>query len=76
MELSSLSVPQVPHPSLLLYTNVSLTGSGVHLQDLILAGMWTAEEKELHMNILEMEVLQLTPDTFKDSQWGGSGSSE
>ena len=45
---------------------VSLTGWGVLLQDLIVAGTGPAEERELHINFLEMKVVQLAVDAFRD----------
>ena len=43
---------QVPPPSLLLYTDASLTGWGTHLLNLTVAGVWFRKERDLHINVL------------------------
>ena len=45
--------------SVFLFTDMSQTGRGVHLQDLTAVGTWTSQE-ELHINILEMKVVHLS----------------
>ena len=49
---------QVPLPSLLLYTDASATDCGTHLLDLTATGLWSWEERGLHINMLEMKAIQ------------------
>ena len=53
-------------PLSLLYTSATQTGWEAHLQDLTAAGLCTEEERELHISVLEMKVVQLTVDALKD----------
>ena len=55
---------EVPPPSLNLFTDLSHFGRRVHLQVLTTKKMLTSQEKELHINILEMKPVQLTLDAF------------
>ena len=56
---------QVPPPSLLLYTDASMTNWDSYLKHLTAAaGVWSQEERELHINILEMNEIQLTLNVF------------
>jgi hypothetical protein len=41
-------------PSINIFTDASSTGWGAHVGDTLLSGSWTLEEKELHINNLEM----------------------
>ena len=61
----------VPPPSL-LFPDTSRTGSGANMQDLTTAGVWTKEELDLHVNILEMKAFQLALNLFRDWIMGGS----
>ena len=54
---------QLPHPSL-PYTNASVTGWGTHLRDFIAARVWSREEKELYINVLDMKLVQLALNAF------------
>ena len=64
MESWASGIPlQVLPPSLLLYTNALMTDLSVHLQDLMVAGVWPQEEKQLHI-ILEKKVVYLTLNAF------------
>ena len=52
-----LGVPlKVSSPSALLYTDLLLTGWGAYLLNLLVAGVWSWEERELHINVLDMNV--------------------
>ena len=55
---------QVLSPSLLLYTGASMTGWDSHLQYLTAARVWSKEERELHINVLEMKAVQLAWNAF------------
>ena len=59
-------------PSLLLYTDVSLSGWGGHLLDLTTAGVWSQEEQVLHINIMEMGVVILALNAFLHQAAGQS----
>ena len=54
------------------------TGLGVHPQDLTTAGMWSSQERKLHINILEMKVVQLALNAllYRQSHRRGSGVDE
>ena len=56
----------MPSPSLLLFTDASLTGWGTHL-DLTAAGVWSREKKGLHINILERKAVVLALNAFLDT---------
>ena len=60
---------QMPPPSL-LYTNTSMTGWGTYLLTRTAAGIWFQKEKDLHINVSEMKVIQLALNTFLDDQRG------
>ncbi|XP_041376890.1 uncharacterized protein LOC121389361 [Gigantopelta aegis] len=45
-------------PELVLFTDASLEGYGAHLGDQHLSGVWSAFERSLHMNLLEMEAVR------------------
>ena len=51
-------------PSFLLYTDDAMTSWDAHLKDLTTAGDWFLEKRELHINALEMKVVQLTSNAF------------
>ena len=51
------------HPSLLLYKDVSVAGQGTYLQDVATVGVWS-QDRELHINTLEMKVVLLALNTF------------
>ena len=55
---------QVPPSSLSLYTNESLSGWGAHLLDLMTSGVWTEEESQEHINMLEMRAVEFTLAAF------------
>ncbi|XP_041357753.1 uncharacterized protein LOC121374713 [Gigantopelta aegis] len=49
------------HPlalELVLFTDASLEGYGAHLGDQHLSGVWSAFERSLHINLLEMEAVR------------------
>ena len=49
---------------------MSQTDWGVHFQDLTVVGTLFPQDKEHHVNILEMKVVQLAPNTFPDMVMG------
>ena len=57
-ELSSGIPLQVPPPSL-LFTDAAVAGWGAYLLDLTAVGVWSREEKEFHLNVLEMKAVHL-----------------
>ena len=59
-------------PSFLLFTKASLADWGTHFLDLTAVGVWSQEEKELYINILEMNAFRQALDAFLDTVVGGS----
>ena len=51
-------------PSLSLYTGMTLSGWGAHLLDLTASGVWSEEEFQEHINILEMKTVELALASF------------
>ena len=54
-----------PAPDLHLYSDASSSGWGAHLLDQNVSGVWSAQEKLLHINLLEMKALFLAFKPFK-----------
>ena len=54
----------LPQPEVELYTDASTEGWGAHVADLTASGTWSAEEKKLHINSLELEAVVLAVHTF------------
>ena len=52
-------------PGLLLFTDASCAGWGVHLLDQRASGKWSEEEKMLHINLLEMKAVWLGLQSFQ-----------
>ena len=59
-------------PFPLLCTDTSRTGWGAHLLNLVAAGVWSREERDLYVNILKMKVVILALDTILDKVSGES----
>ena len=55
-----------PAPDLHLYSDASCSGWGAHLLDQHVSGVWSDQEKLLHINILEMKALFLGLQSFRD----------
>ena len=55
-----------PVPDLHLYSDVSSSGWGAHLLDQNVSGVWSAQEKLLHINLLEMKALFLGLQAFQE----------
>ena len=54
-----------PAPDLHLYSDASSSGWGAHLLDQNVSGVWSAQEKLLHINLLEMKALSWLFRLFK-----------
>ena len=54
-----------PAPDLHLYSDASSSGWGAHLLDQNVSGVWSAQEKLLHINLLEMKAMFLAFKPFK-----------
>ena len=54
-----------PPPDLMLFTDASLQGWGAHLDDLQAAGLWSSQDKELHINMLELKAVWLGLQHFQ-----------
>ena len=59
-----------PAPDLHLYSDASLSGWGAHLLDQNVSGVWSAQEKLLHINLLEMKALFLGLQAFQEDVAG------
>ena len=55
-----------PAPDLHLYSDASRSGWGAHLLDRVVSGVWSEQEKLLHINLLEMEALFLALQSFQE----------
>ena len=58
--------PTPPTPELRLYSDASRSGWGAHLLDQSASGLWSNQETSLHINILEMKVLFLALQAFRE----------
>ena len=59
-----------PAPDLHLYSDVSCSGWGAHLLDQHVSGVWSDEEKLLHINLFEMKALFLGLQAFREDVIG------
>ena len=59
-----------PTPDLHLYSDASSSGWGAHLLDQNVSGVWSAQEKLLHINLLEMKALFLALQAFQEDVAG------
>ena len=61
---------RAPAPDLHLYSDASSSGWGAHLLDQNVSGVWSAQEKLLHINLLEMKALFLGLQAFQEEVAG------
>ena len=59
-----------PAPDLHLYSDASSSGWGAHLLDQNVSGVWSAQEKLLHINLPEMKALFLALQAFQEDVAG------
>ena len=59
-----------PAPDLPLYSDASSSGWGAHLLDQNVSGVWSDQEKLLHINLLEMKALFLGLQAFQEDVSG------
>ena len=59
-----------PAPDLHLYLDASCSGWGGHLLDQRVSGVWSDQEKLLHINLLEMKALFLVLQAFREDVIG------
>ena len=59
-----------PAPDLHLYSDASSSGWGTHLLDQNVSGVWSDQEKLLHINLLEMKALFLDLQAFREDVIG------
>ena len=59
-----------PAPDLHLYSDASSSGWGAHLLDQNVSGVWSVQEKLLHINLLEMKALFLGLQAFQEDVAG------
>ena len=55
-----------PAPDLHLYSDASRSGWGAHLLDRVMSGLWSEQEKLLHISLLEMKALFLALQSFQE----------
>ena len=55
-----------PHPDIQMQTDASTSGWGAHCEGTIAQGKWTAQEGELHINVLEMLAIHRTLQQIGD----------
>ena len=55
---------QAVNPEFTLFTDASSTGWGGAMQDLVASGEWSVEEKDLHINVLELRAVRRVLETF------------
>ena len=55
-----------PTPDLHLYSDASQSGWGAHFFDQVMSGMWSEQEKLLHISLLEMKALFLALQSFQE----------
>ena len=61
-DLQNLMAGAPIHPHVhntLVFTNASQKGWGAHLNDLVLSGLWSNKESQLHINVLELKAVPL-----------------
>ena len=59
-----------PAPDLHLYSDASCSGWGAHLLDQRVSGVWSDQEKLLHINLLEMKALFLALQSVREDVIG------
>ena len=59
-----------PVPDLHLYSDASCSGWGAHLLDQHVSGVWSNQEKLLHINLFEMKALFLGLQAFRENLIG------
>ena len=59
-----------PAPDLLLYSDASCSGWGAYLLDQHVSGVWSNQEKLLHISLLEMKALFLGLQAFQEDVIG------
>ena len=59
-----------PAPDLHLYSDASCSGWGAYLLDQHVSGVWSDQEKLLHINLLEMKALFLGLQAFRENVIG------
>ena len=61
---------RTPAPDLHLYSDASCSGWGTHLLDQHVSGVWSDQEKLLHINLLEMKAFFLGLQAFREDVIG------
>ena len=59
-----------PPPEMQLFSDASRRGWGAHLQELVASGVWTDDERNLHINLLELRAVLLALLAFQDRLMG------
>jgi len=56
-------------PSLRIYTDASTQGWGAHVDGRVFQGLWSREERTLHINLLEMRAIRLALTEIQPTPW-------
>ena len=63
--------PIHPHVhNTLVFTDASQKGRGAHLNEIVLSGLWSNKEAQLHINVLELKAVLLALKGFQEHLQG------
>ena len=69
----SAGSPLHPHVhNTLVFTDASQKGWGAHLNEIVLSGLWSNKEAQLHINVLELKAVLLALKGFQEHLQGQS----
>ena len=54
----------------LVFTDASQKAWGAHLNEMVLSGLWSSKETQLHVNVLELKAVLLALKGFQDHSKG------
>ena len=63
---------KAPPPDMVLFSDASMLGWGAHLLDQFVSGLWSEQEKQWHINLLELQAVYLALQSFQDRVAGQS----
>ena len=72
-DLQNLMVGAPIHPHVhnsLVFTDASQKGWGAHLNEIVLSGLWSSKEAQLHINVLELKAVLLALKGFQEHLQG------
>ena len=74
-DLQNLMAGSPLHPHVhntLVFTDASQKGWGAHLNEIVLSGLWSNKEAQLHINVLELKAVLLALKGFQEHLQGQS----